>query len=292
MSYLEAVLQAILQGLTEFLPVSSSGHLSLFQHFTGNSGETGVFFSLMLHLGTLIAVFIAFRKTIWQLILELFSMIWDILRGKFSWKERSGYRNMLVMLIIACVPMVLTLLLKDFYTAFSADSNILWEGIFFLITAALMFAGDRCVKGKKGPGEVKPGAAGIVGITQAVLAPLPGVSRSGSTISAGLLCGFDRETAVQFSFILGIPAILGGSLSEILDLQAGDLQAVGLGQILVGVVVSAVVGLLAIKMVDFIVKTDKFKYFVWYTALLGVVVIGIAVFEQIVGMNIVAYFAR
>ena len=86
MSYLEAVLQAVLQGLTEFLPVSSSGHLSLFQHFTGNSGEAGVFFSLMLHLGTLIAVFIAFRKTIWQLVLELFSMLWDLLRGRFSWK--------------------------------------------------------------------------------------------------------------------------------------------------------------------------------------------------------------
>ena len=91
MSYLEAFLQAVLQGLTEFLPVSSSGHLSLFQHFTGNSGETGVFFSLMLHLGTLLAVFIAFRKTIWQLILEFCSMVWDIIRGKFSWKNRTPW---------------------------------------------------------------------------------------------------------------------------------------------------------------------------------------------------------
>ena len=80
MSYLEAVLQGILQGLTEFLPVSSSGHLSLFQHFTGTSGDAGIFFSLMLHLGTLVAVFIAFRKTIWQLVLEFFSLIWDLVR--------------------------------------------------------------------------------------------------------------------------------------------------------------------------------------------------------------------
>lgn len=291
MSYLEAILQAVLQGLTEFLPVSSSGHLSLFQHFTGNSGETGVFFSLMLHLGTLIAVFIAFRKTIWQLILEFFSMLWDLVRGKFSWKNRTPYRNMVVMILLGCVPMVITLLLKDFYTSFSSDDDILWEGVFFLGTAAMMFAADRCVKGHKGPGEIKSRDAAVVGLAQAVLAPLPGVSRSGSTISSALLCGFNRETAVQFSFILGIPAILGGSLSEILDVTAADLEVVGLGQILLGVVISAVVGLLAIKMVDFVVKTDKFKYFVWYTALLGIVVIAIGIFEKVVGMNIVQYFA-
>lgn len=291
MSYAEAFLQAVLQGLTEFLPVSSSGHLSLFQHFTGNSGETGVLFSLMLHLGTLIAVFIAFRKTIWQLILEFLSMAAEICTGKFSWKKRTPYRNMVVMILLGCVPMVFTLVLKDFYTGFSADDGILWEGIFFLITAVLMYLADHCVKGKKGPGGISFRTALTVGAAQAVLAPLPGVSRSGSTISAGLLSGLDRETAVQFSFILGIPAILGGSLSEILDMTSADLAAAGMGQILLGIAVSAVVGLLAIKMVDYIVRTDKFKYFVWYTALLGIIVIAVGIFESVAGMNIVTYFA-
>ncbi|MBR6790717.1 MAG: undecaprenyl-diphosphate phosphatase [Oscillospiraceae bacterium] len=291
MSYAEAFLQAVLQGLTEFLPVSSSGHLSLFQHFTGNSGETGVFFSLMLHLGTLIAVFIAFRDTILQLIVEFFAMAAEICTGKFSWKERTPYRNMVVMILLGCVPMAFTLVLKDFYTGFSADDNIFWEGVFFLITAVLMYLADHCVKGGKGPGGISSRTALTIGAAQAVLAPLPGVSRSGSTISAGLLSGLDRETAVQFSFILGIPAILGGSLSEILDVTSADLAAAGMGQILLGIAVSAVVGLLAIKMVDYIVRTDKFKYFVWYTALLGIIVIAVGIFESIAGMNIVTYFA-
>lgn len=290
MSYLEAFLQAVLQGLTEFLPVSSSGHLSLFQHFTGTSGETGVFFSLMLHLGTLIAVFIAFRKTIWQLILEFFSIFGEIFTGKFSWKNRTPYRHMLFMFVIACVPMIFVLIFKDFYTAFSADDNIFWEGVFFLVTAAMMFVADRCVKGEKGPGEIQPRDAALVGIFQAV-APLPGVSRSGSTISAGLLSGMNRETAVQFSFILGIPAILGGSVSEILDVTPAEVASVGLGPVLLGIVVSAVVGLLAIRMVAYIIKTDKFRIFVWYTAILGAVVIAVSLFEMAVGMNIVRYFA-
>ncbi len=290
MSYIEAFLQAVLQGLTEFLPVSSSGHLSLFQHFTGQSGESGVFFSLMLHLGTLIAVFIAFRHTIWQLILELFSMIWDLLRGKFKWKERGPYRNMLVMLILACVPMIFVLVFKDFYTGIAADDDIVAEGVCFLITAVLLFIADRCTKGHKGPGDIKPRDGLIVGLLQAV-APLPGVSRSGSTIAGGLIAGLDRETAVQFSFILGIPAILGGSLSEILDVTPADLS-IGIGSILIGVIVSAVVGFLAIKLVNWLIKSDKFRIFMIYTAILGILVVGIGIFEHVVGMNIVQYFAK
>lgn len=290
MSYLEAVLQGILQGLTEFLPVSSSGHLSLFQHFTGNSGDAGIFFSLMLHLGTLLAVVIAFRKTIWQLILEFFSLIWDLVRGKFKWENRTAYRNMLVMLIISCVPLLFVLVLKDFYEGFSTDNDILFEGIFFLITAAMLFAGDHVKRRDKGPGDIKPKDALLVGVFQAI-APLPGVSRSGSTISGGMLSGMDRETAVQYSFILGIPVILASSLLELTDVTPADLQT-GLGPVLVGMVISAVVGLLAIKMVRYISRTDKFGIFVWYTAILGVVVCAIGIFEHIVGMNIVTYFTR
>ena len=289
MTYLEAVLQGILQGLTEFLPVSSSGHLSLFQHFTGSSGDTGIFFSLMLHLGTLIAVFIAFRHTIWQLFLEFFSMIWDILRGKFSWKNRSEYRNMLIMLMLSCVPLIFVVVLKDFYESFSTDSDIVWEGIFFLVTAIMLFVGDHTGKRTKGPGDITPKDALTVGIFQAI-APLPGVSRSGSTISGGMISGFDRETAVQYSFILGMPVILASSLMELMDATPAYF-ATGIGPVLVGMAVAAVVGLLAIKMVRYISRSDKFGIFVWYTAILGVVVCGIGIFERIVGMNIVSYLA-
>ena len=290
MTYLEALLQAILQGLTEFLPVSSSGHLSLFQHFTGNSGETGLFFSLVLHLGTLIAVFIAFRKTIWQLLLEFFSIFADIFRGKFSLKKVSPYRSMLFMFVIACLPLLFVWVFKDFYTSFSEDGDILAEGIFFLITALMMFMADRCLKGKKGPGDIRPKDALLVGIFQAI-APFPGVSRSGSTISAGLLSGMSRETAVEFSFILGIPAVLGGRLSEISDAVSGGMD-INWGQCLLGLVVSAVVGAAAIKLVSWLIRTDKFKIFVYYTAALGIAVSAIGIFEHIVGMNIVDYIAR
>lgn len=290
MSYLEAVLQGILQGLTEFLPVSSSGHLSLFQHFTGTSGDAGIFFSLMLHLGTLVAVFIAFRKIIWQLVLEFFSLIWDLVRGKFSWKNRTAYRNMLVMLMLSCVPLLFVLALKNFYESFSTDNDILFEGIFFLVTAVMLFCGDRVKRRDKGPGDIKPKDALLVGVFQAI-APLPGVSRSGSTISGGMLSGMDRETAVQYSFILGIPVILASSLLELLDVTPSDLQT-GIGPVLVGMVVAAVVGLLAIKLVRYISRTDKFGIFVWYTAILGVVVCAIGIFEHVVGMDIVTYFTQ
>ena len=291
MNIFEAIMQGIIQGLTEFLPVSSSGHLSLYQHFTGNSGEGALLFSAVLHLGTLVAVFTAFRKTIWELIKELGFMIKDIFTGKFKWKEMNPPRRAIIMMIISLLMLILFYIFKDFFEGVSEDSDIIVEGICFLYTATILFLSDRCVKGNKKFGDITVKNAVTVGAFQGV-ALLPGVSRSGSTISGGLFCGFERETAVQYSFILGIPAILGGCLLQVkdaVDQKAMDIEPLNFA---VGFIVSAIVGICAIKMVNWLVKSDKFKIFAVYTLILGVVVIGIGIFEHAVGMNLVDYLKK
>ena len=291
MNIFEAIMQGIIQGLTEFLPVSSSGHLSLYQHFTGNSGEGALLFSAVLHLGTLVAVFTAFRKTIWELIKELGFMIKDIFTGKFKWKEMNPPRRAIIMMIISLLMLIPFYIFKDFFEGVSEDSDIIVEGICFLYTATILFFSDRCVKGNKKFGDITVKNAVTVGAFQGV-ALLPGVSRSGSTISGGLFCGFERETAVQYSFILGIPAILGGCLLQVkdaVDQKAMDIEPLNFA---VGFIVSAIVGICAIKMVNWLVKSDKFKIFAVYTLILGVVVIGIGIFEHSVGMNLVDYLKK
>lgn len=291
MNIFEAIMQGIIQGLTEFLPVSSSGHLSLYQHFTGNSGEGALLFSAVLHLGTLVAVFTAFRKTIWELIKELGFMIKDIFTGKFKWKEMNPPRRAIIMMIISLLMLIPFYIFKDFFEGVSEDSDIIVEGICFLYTATILFFSDRCVKGNKKFGDITVKNAVTVGAFQGV-ALLPGVSRSGSTISGELFCGFERETAVQYSFILGIPAILGGCLLQVkdaVDQKAMDIEPLNFA---VGFIVSAIVGICAIKMVNWLVKSDKFKIFAVYTLILGVVVIGIGIFEHAVGMNLVDYLKK
>ena len=290
MSILNAIFQAIVQGLTEFLPVSSSGHLSLVQHFTGVSGESGLFFSIMLHLGTLIAVFIAFWPTIKRLIVEFFLMLGDIFRGRFKLKELNPYRRMILLLIVSLIPLIPAyLLLNDFYAGLATDNSILAEGICFLITAALLFLADRRMDGHKTAKNMRYADAVAIGIAQAI-APLPGVSRSGSTISTGLMCGLKKEYAVKFSFIMGIPAVLAANLVELGDAVKEGTQGIGIGTLIIGVVVSAVVGFLAIKMVQWLLKENKFKIFAYYTLILGAIVIIVALIEMALGQNIAAFF--
>ena len=290
MTILDAIFQGIVQGLTEFLPVSSSGHLSLLQHFTGQGGEAGGSFSIMLHLGTLIAVAIAFWPTIWELIQEAFSMVGDLFRGKLRLKTDNPRRRMIWMLLLALIPLFLVLPLKDFYSSLSEDDSILAEGVCFLITAFLLLLSDRIVKGKKDALEMQPRDAIAVGIAQAI-APLPGVSRSGSTICTGLLMGLSREYAVAFSFILGIPAVLGANLLELKDVIEGSAPLFSLPVLLTGMIVSAVVGLLAIWMVKVLINSDRFRYFGYYTAVLGVVVIAVALYERISGTTLYQIFS-
>lgn len=280
MSYLSAVLQAIIQGLTEFLPVSSSGHLSLYQHFTGNSGEGALMFSAILHLGTLLAVVVCFRKQLLKLLLEAFKMIKDIFTGKFTLKNLEPQRRLLLMFVVSTAVLIPFYIFKDFFESFSEDASIFAEGLCFLYTSALLFMADRS-GGDKTLTDVSTKDALCIGFFQSI-ALLPGVSRSGSTISAGLFSGLKKSEAVSYSFILGIPAILGGCLVEVKDGLSQNLD-VGFGKYLVGFIVAAVVGFAAIKLVNLLMKTDKYKIFAIYTAVLGVAVIVISIIEMIIG---------
>ena len=239
-------------------------------------------FSAVLHLGTLVAVFVAFRKLIIDLIFEFFRMCKDLVNKKFIWEEMNPERRMIIMIIISTLMLIPFMFFKSWFEGISEDTSIMAEGICFLYTAAILFLSDKCTKGKKTKGDITAKDAATVGFFQGV-ALLPGVSRSGSTISSGLFCGFDRSTAVAYSFVLGIPAILGGCLLEIIDAVKANEAAVGFGNCAVGFIVAAIVGIGAIKMVDWLVKSDKFKVFSIYTGALGVIVIFIAVLELVRG---------
>ena len=282
MDIISIIIQGIIQGLTEFLPVSSSGHLSVAQHFM-NVGEESLLISIVLHLGTLVAVFIAFGKTILGIIKEFFLSIRDIVKGEFSWKNMNDERRMMVMIIIATLILVPVYLFKDFFTSVDGDGDIIFEGCAFIFTAILLILSDACVKGYKTGKDISVKDAITVGLFQCV-ALFPGVSRSGSTTTAGLFCGLTRETAVTFSFILGIPAILGGSLLEIKEVVETGAE-IDIVPLAVGFAVAAVVGFLSIKLVKLVIKNDKFKIFGIYTIILGILCIGTGIYENISGTH-------
>ncbi len=290
MSIWEAIIQGIVQGLSEFLPISSSGHLSLLQYLFGINGEAAASFSVLLHFGTLVAVFAAFYKTIWKLIVAFFGLIGDIFRGKFSWKNAEPEKRMVLLLIISCLPLLAFYFLSDFYNSLSSDNDIVVEGCCFLLTSLLLFVSDRCVKGTKTAKDMTVRDALTVGVVQGI-APLPGLSRSGSTISAGLLCGLTREYAVSFSFIMGIPPVLAANLLEVKDLVkdgAGSAMAeIGVLPAVLGIVVAAVVGFLSIKMVRWLVKEDKFTVFAWYTLILGTFTVVVGIIDHLVGHHVI-----
>lgn len=289
MTILEAILQGLIQGATEFLPVSSSGHLSLFQHFTGVTGDEAVFTTITLHIGTLFAVFAAFHEKIGRLISEGIKMLRDIFTGKFKWSKMNGEQRMIWMIVISILPLFVFYIFRDLFTAISSDTDIVAEGICFLYTAALLTIGDRCSK-KNTNGmtcnEVKAKDAVFIGVFQGV-ALLPGVSRSGSTISAGLISGMKREDAVEYSFILGIPVIIAGAVSELMDIGGGTDTEIKIIPLLIGMAVAAVSGYFAIRLIKWLMSSDRFGIFAVYTLVLGIAVIGIGIYEHIIGAPLI-----
>jgi undecaprenyl-diphosphatase len=282
MSILDAILQGLIQGLTEFLPVSSSGHLMLYAHITGNAEESNNFlFSAFLHLGTLLATFLAFRSTVCALAREGGSMAADLCRGQLFKKGLyNPERRMIVMLLLSLVVLIPFYFVRDAIENI-AQTYLIALGCFFLYTSVLLFLSDRCVDGKKDAGRIGWREALTVGLFQAI-ALFPGVSRSGSTICSGLFVGMKRDTAVKYSFMLGIPTILAGCLVEIKDaVEADALPWDQLPVYLVGFAVAAVTGILAIRMVELLVKSNRFRYFAIYTLLLGIAVVGYGIFELV-----------
>ena len=288
MDIVTVIIQAVVQGLTEFLPVSSSGHLSVVQHITGVDGEAALILSLVLHLGTLAAVFIAFWGTIWGMIKEFFLTIRDIFTGKFSWKNMNGNRRMMFMVIMATVILVPFYLVQDFFTGRQGDGDIVFEGVAFMFTALLLFLSDRFGHGTRTAEDMTVKDAVTVGLFQ-VVALFPGVSRSGSTTAGGLLSGLEKQTAVTFAFILGIPAILGGSVLELGDALKSDMELdwVSLG---IGFVIAAFGGILSSKLVSWLVKKDRYKIFGVYTAVLGAACVAAGLWEHITGNTLASLF--
>ncbi|MBR3953268.1 MAG: undecaprenyl-diphosphate phosphatase [Oscillospiraceae bacterium] len=282
MSIFDAVIQGIIQGLTEFLPVSSSGHLSIYQHFTGNSGEAAGIYSILLHLGTLLAVMIAFWGEILDMIKEFFAMAKEIFTGKFDKENMSGSRRMIFLLIIGLLPLCFFYFISDFYNSLSTDNDIIVEGLCFLLTAVLLIVSGKCVKSGGTTAENMSWKQALgMGIAQGI-APLPGLSRSGSTISTGLILGVSREQAVAFSFIMGVPAVLAANILEVPAAITGEVEINWIAA-LIGMAVSLIVGLAAIKTVKLLVKNDKFTKFAWYLIPLGIIIIAAGIFERITG---------
>ncbi len=279
MSVIKAIILGAVQGITEFLPISSSGHLSLFQHFLGVGGEGSLLFSVLLHLGTLIAVFIVFHKTIFELVIDAIGLIKDIFTGKFKFKELKGKKKMLVMFFFSCIPLLFLLIpvgndmkLMDVLGGFSEDDSILLEGFCFLLTGLLLLTSTYISKKKTLTREVNTLDAFAVGIAQVFAAGFPGISRSGSTISTGMICGVSKENMVEYSFILGIPAILVANAVELKDAVEMGAQLELLPTI-IGVLVAAIVGVACIKLLQWILKKDMWKYFGFYCLVLGVITI-------------------
>ena len=263
MDWLQALILGLVQGLTEFLPVSSSGHLAIGREILGVEAAEDLVFEITVHVATVLATIIVFRKQIWKLLCGLF---------KFKYNDETDY------ILKICVSMIPVFIVGMFFKdkVESLFSSLLVVGLALVVTAMLLFFSD--IYGGRGKVSARQYRNGIgwwqaltVGIGQA-FAVIPGLSRSGTTISTGLLCGVKRSDVAQFSFLMVLVPILGEAF---LDLVGGDVAASSIGTVplLVGFLAAFVSGLFACKVMIALVKKAKLRWFALYCALVGLAVI-------------------
>ncbi len=275
MKYLYAAFMGLLQGVTEFLPVSSSGHLSLFQTFFKGTAPDNLF-NVLLHFATLLAVCVVYRQDIAQMVLEFFRGVRALVSGDSRGEKVPPARRLVLMVILGTLPLFLVLPFKDKVEALGASP--LFIGCALLVTGLLLFASDRFSPGhRKTERTMTVADALLVGCGQA-LAVVPGLSRSGTTISAGMARGLDRPFAVRYSFLLSLPAVLGATLLEAVDVVQEGIDAALIPQYLVGMVVAAVSGYFAIGLVKLLADKGKFGAFAYYCWAVGALAILAALF--------------
>lgn len=265
MTYFSSFLMGLVQGLAEFLPISSSGHLAIAQNLLGMETEVPVFFDVLLHLGTLLAVFVAYWKDICEIVVELFRGIRDIAHHTTP-KQVPPARRMILLIIVATLPLVAVLPIHEKVQALG--DNMVFVGAALVVTGFLLFACDLVRKGRKTAKNATLLDALVVGVGQAI-ATMPGISRSGMTITAGCFCGYERSFAVRFSFLMSIPAILGANVLSLVDAFKGGIIWAEVPMYMVGVITAAVVGYACIRLLKLIAQKGRFGAFSYYCWAVG-----------------------
>ena len=271
MTYFEATILGLVQGLAEFLPISSSGHLALLQSWFKIDESKVLLFTVLLHVGTLISVFIVYWKDIWELIVELVLTIRDLCTGKGLQMEERPVRKLGVMIIVATIPTaIIGFAFGDFFD--SLYTSVFPIGIGLIITGFLLVFAEKINTGNRGIKQMNCRNAIFIGVVQGI-AICPGISRSGSTLFGSLVCNLDRKFAVKFVFLISIPSILGSAILETPAAIEAGVTASQLGPVIWGMAVAAISGLVAIKGMIKIVSDKKLSWFSYYVWALGLAVV-------------------
>ena len=283
MTIVQAIILGVIQGLTEFLPVSSSGHLAIMKNILRMDLETGALYDVLLHVATLVAICIVMRKDIVKLILEFISIVRDVFTNFLIFIDRithkddqyyikimsSAYRRFVVLIIVVSIPTaIIGFLLNDIIE--TVENELLVPGICLIATAVIILISDFLADGTKKPKDATVYDAFAIGTAQGI-ATLPGLSRSGTTITACILCGFDRKFAVKYSFIMSMPAIFGALILKLSKISSETVTGGDIAVYIVGMVIAAVVGYFALIFTTKLVQKKSFKYFAFYCFGIGVV---------------------
>lgn len=269
LSFIQAIILGIFQGIAEFLPISSSGHLAILQTLFGIK-EGNLFFTEMLHFGTLISIVVVYFADIYKMVIEFFNLIFSLIKGN-KVKKLNKYQKLALLIIVGSIPTaIIGLLFEDLFE--SLYTSILPIGIAFLVTGVLLWVAEKKAFQNKNIKGMSFFDSLFIGTFQGI-AIIPGISRSGSTIVAGLFRGLNKPLATEYSFLLALPATFGAGLLGIMKVIKSNSQILIDFPLIIGVLISTIVGILSIKLLVKLLNNNKLHYFSYYLWFIGIITI-------------------